>query len=161
LVRWFLDNGANPCLTWSRSSRRLVLDTGYLLEYAACISSISTIDLLIEHGARIDKSFALHAAASKENNIAMMEHLIELGADVNEYQYSPYYSFGGPPLRRAIRSGCVENIRFLLDKGADPLFRDTDRQLTPLEEAEVSAGPEIRELLHDAAHLRVVDSPEQ
>jgi ankyrin repeat protein len=138
-----------------------VLDTGYLLEYAACISSISTIDLLIEHGARIDKSFALHAAASKENNIAMMEHLIELGADVNEYRDSPYYGSKGPPLRHAIRSRCLENIRFLLDKGADPLFGATDRQFTPPEEAEVSAGPEIRELLHDAARLRVVDSPEQ
>ena len=161
MVRWFLDNGANPCLAWSRSSRRLVPDTGYLLERAACSSSISTIDLLIEHGARIDKSFALHAAASKENNIAMMEHLIELGADVNEYRESLYYASEGPPLRQAILSRCVENIRFLLDKGADPLFRATNRQFTPLEEAELSAGPEIRELLHDAARLRVVDYPEQ
>jgi ankyrin repeat protein len=137
-----------------------VPDTGYLLELAAC-SSISTIDLLIEHGAKIDKSFALHAAASTKNNIAMMEHLIELGADVNEYQHSPYYGFQRTPLRHAIRSGRVENIRFPLDKGADPLFGVSARQCTPLEEAEVSAGPEIRELLRDAAHLRSVDSAER
>ena len=91
----------------------------------------------------------------------MMEHLIELGADVNEYRDSLHHGFKGPPLRQAILSRCVENIRFLLDKGADPLFRDTGWQFTPLEEAELSAGPEIRELLHDAARLRVADSPEQ
>jgi ankyrin repeat protein len=80
-----------------------VSDPGYILLHAACISSISTFDLLVAHGARVDKSFALHEAASKGYNIAMMQHLVELGADVNEYQQNLDDSLQGTPLHRAIR----------------------------------------------------------
>jgi ankyrin repeat protein len=135
----------------------LCSNPGYILERAACSSSILTIDLLLEYGARVENSFALNEAASKENNTAMMERLIELGADLNGFEDSPYVSFDGTPLHRAIRSGLMENVRFLLEKGADPYFKDSPWRRTPLEEAENSARseiPEIVELLENAARLR-------
>ena len=87
----------------------------------------------------------------------MMERLIELGADLNGFEDSPYVSFHGTPLHRAIRSGLVDNVRFLLKKGADPYFQDSPWRTTPLKEAENSAWseiPEIIELLENAARLR-------
>lgn len=157
LVKWFLSHGADPTLAPpgpGQPKSSLVSNPGYILRLAAYSSSTATIDLLLEHGARLDKSFALNSAAVKENNTAMMEHLIELGADLNGFQGGPYVSFQGTPLHRAIRSGRVENVRFLLEKGADPYFKDSPWGGTPLEEAERFVRPEIIELLKNAARLR-------
>jgi ankyrin repeat protein len=87
----------------------------------------------------------------------MMEHLIELGADLNGFEDGPYVSFRGTPLHRAIRFGRVENVRFLLERRADPYFKDSPRGRTPPEEAGDSVRseiPEIVALLKDAACLR-------
>jgi ankyrin repeat protein len=87
----------------------------------------------------------------------MMERLIELGADFNGFEDGPYVSFRGTPLHRAIRPGRVKNVRFLLEKGANPYFKGSPRGRTPLEEAEDSARseiPEIIELLKNAAPLK-------
>ena len=55
----------------------------------------------------------------------MMAHLVQLGCDVNKFQYSLYHAFQGTPLHRAVRSGRAENVRFLLEKGADPAHNDS------------------------------------
>jgi hypothetical protein len=69
-----------------------VSDPGNILKVAAAYeTSVSTIDLLVQPGARVDKSFTLHVAATRENSIALMEHLVELGADVNEYEFNLYW----------------------------------------------------------------------
>lgn len=105
LVKWFLDHGADSTLGPPRirlPKSGLVSDTGYILECAAYCSSISTFDLLLERGARLDKSFALNEVAPREDKIAMMEHLLELGVDVNKFRYNPYHSDQGTPLHRAL-----------------------------------------------------------
>ena len=82
----------------------------------------------------------------------MMEHIVQLGYDVNKFQHSLYRGFQGTPLHRAIRSRSVENVRLLLEKGADPCFNDSHNHLTALEEASGLATPEIRELLASYLH---------
>ena len=152
MVKWFLDHGADPTLGPPRirlPKSGLVSDTGYILERAACCSSISTFDLLLKRGARLDKSFALNEVAPKEDKIAMMEHLLELGVDVDKFRHSPYHSDQGMTLHRAIRFGRVQSVRFLLERG--PHFKDSLSGCTPLEEAETSANPEIQELVRNAA----------
>lgn len=154
MVKWFLDHGADSTLGSPRirlPKSGLVSDTGCILECAACCSSISTFDLLLERGARLDKIFALDEVAPKEDKIAMMEHLLELGVDVDKFRHNPHHSDQGTPLHRAIRFGRVQSVRFLSERGADPHFKDSPRGCTPLEGTETSASPEIQELVRNAA----------
>ena len=160
LVKWFLGHGANPCLGPPRHKGPkyvLVHDAGFILNHAAWSASIATFDLLIAHGARLAESFALNETASKEDGLAMMAHIVELGCDVNKFQHSLYPAFKGTPLHRAVRSGRVENVRFLLEKGADRGHNDSYELRSALEEAATVAKPEITELLRNAGYSVNVD----
>lgn len=124
LVRWFLDNGADPNVHGSKNE--CPLDT------AAAGCHFGSVQLLLEHGAKLDHSNALHAAAvSREDDsacIQMMVYLLDHGADINalEHQGNPQYrerrkghAFG-TALHSAAQKGKKERVRFLLEKGADP-----------------------------------------
>lgn len=87
----------------------------------------------------------------------MMAHLVQLGCDVNKFQYSLYHAFQGTPLHRAVRSGRAENVRFLLEKGADPAHNDSYKLRSALEEAAALAKSEITELLRSAGYSVNVD----
>lgn len=125
LVKWFLDHGADPNLHGARNLSPL--DT------AAYSSTIAVIALLLEHGAKLQNSNALHAATRRPNGIPMMAYLLDRGFDINaiEHQYSPEYfermkvhGFG-TALHSAVRKGKKDRIQFLLDRGADREIRST------------------------------------
>lgn len=100
------------------------MNSGQALDYAAAGSTIQVIDLLLNHGAKIENSQALHAATescrSDTEVIPIMEHMIELGCDVNALR--PTYSGRtfDTPLSRAFRVQAIERARYLINHGADP-----------------------------------------
>jgi len=71
LTKWFLDHGANPnlgphpCHPGS-TKKPMVTNSGSVLNNAACINpaiAVTIIDLLIQHGARLEDSLPLHLLA--------------------------------------------------------------------------------------------------
>lgn len=96
-----------------------------MLEAAARTASPAIIDILLEHGAILQNSRAIHEAIFRETTttdvIEMVEHLTKRGADVNQLAFSMTGLFwGGRPLAPAAGLGDIELIHWLLDRGADP-----------------------------------------
>ncbi|KAL8935064.1 MAG: hypothetical protein Q9216_005598 [Gyalolechia sp. 2 TL-2023] len=124
LTQWFLGHGADP-----------TADTTFsILDVAAACSSPAVLDLLIAHGARLEDSDALHAAAgeceSVPGRVEVMRHLIEdLGADVDaiEQRGLPIgRGLGrGTPLHSAAYAGKAERIKLLLAEGANKEKQNT------------------------------------
>ena len=127
LVKWFLDyvvrtspqRQASDPESGSASFRT----PGDLLNAAGRVSSTAVFDVLLSHGATREKSIPLHAAAGAGLNgerTAMIIHLIELGFEVNQTDGAMGNFAIGTPLQYAIRAKCFENVKCLLDHGADP-----------------------------------------
>jgi Ankyrin repeats (3 copies) len=140
--------GGDPVLVWYRSQAGLRViqergplqqavqnpallkrppysDSGAALDAAASHSSITMVDLLIEHGANIENSLGLHHAAENTmpgdaGRIAMMEHLLALGLDVNKTDEIRGFRSMGTALHCAVWGQQIERARFLLENGADP-----------------------------------------
>jgi ankyrin repeat protein len=102
----------------------LYSNAGDVLNAAASQSSIAMIDLLISHGAKIENSTALNHAASSSNEDAerlpIMEHLVELGADINGTNLVGCSSKVGTSLYCTVKEGKPKRARSLLHNGADP-----------------------------------------
>lgn len=156
-VKWLLDHGASPnmgpCVVF-QIGREVVSDSGMALQLAACSSSISTLDLLLEHGAKLENSFPLHdAAGTGDERIPMMAHLIELGVDVNGLDTARVRYRSGTPLHCAVGGRHIGILRLLLENGADPNIEDV-HGLTPIEAAKKKSGnQEIITLLEKAPTL--------
>ncbi len=99
----------------------------------------SLVELLLDHGASLEDSGALAAAAAQAEP-RYLEILLERGADPSQ----------APVLQAAIRGQHPENITLLLARGADP--RLVDEQLrSPVHWAcELERSPEIVAKLLDA-----------
>ncbi|KAF6225512.1 hypothetical protein HO133_009512 [Letharia lupina] len=125
LLKWFLDHGADPNLGPPPSPQpdsAPVPDSGSTLDCAASAATPATFDLLLQHGAKLENSQALHmAAASQEDagRIPMMEYLLRKGCDINAGDEARGFQAVGPPLFYAIRQGQVQKVRWLLAHGAD------------------------------------------
>lgn len=68
-----------------------------MLEPAARTASPAIIDILLEHGAILQNSRAIHKAIFRETTtdvIEMVGHLMKRGADVNQLAYSMGGLFG-------------------------------------------------------------------
>ena len=82
-------------------------NTGDVLNAAASQSYIAMIDTLISHGAKIENSTTLNHAASSSNedvdHLPVMEHLLELGADINGMNLVGRASKAGTPLHCAVK----------------------------------------------------------
>ncbi|OJD33426.1 uncharacterized protein BKCO1_3000057 [Diplodia corticola] len=98
--------------------------------------------MLLERGARVDESRALHAAA-EQGRLGWVRCLVEeWGADVDaewfpeDWAGSTEVGLGiGRPLHYAAREGHAAVVRYLVGKGADVRRRDTKGR-TPREVAE-------------------------
>lgn len=96
-------------------------NTGDVLNAAASQSSIAMIDMLISHGAKIENRTALNHAVSSSNEdverFPIMEHLLELGADINGMNLVGHGSKAGTPLHCTVKEGKLERARFLYITG--------------------------------------------
>ncbi|CAN9409540.1 unnamed protein product [Alternaria sp. RS040] len=119
---------------------------GTPLVFAVEAKRLDMVQLLVEHGADVNKrhdehmATALQTAVSQEGGLAMMEWLVNKGADVN--LRTPESS----PLFDACLKGDVDMVRLLLDKGAK--VNDVCSQWTPLHGAYRSA--DVTRLLLEA-----------
>ncbi|KAL1983719.1 hypothetical protein VTN96DRAFT_9975 [Rasamsonia emersonii] len=122
LLQWFLSQGADPNLAGPDPP---VPNSGGALEAAAQCASTAIVDMLLAQGAKLENSLVLHRALmrSSSDRIAMMDHLVRRGADVNKYGYHPLLHHGGTPHMAAIL-GEIEEAQWLLDHGADPAIAD-------------------------------------
>lgn len=103
-------------------------------------ATFAVVDLLLQYGAKIEQSKALHVAAPSRKDdsecIPMMEYLLDHGADINalKHQSNPEYlermktnkrlAFGNP-LHCAAKCGKKKRVKFLLERGADQGVRNT------------------------------------
>lgn len=145
LLKWFIENGANPNLGAQRDNRDRMgepdTDSCLALEAAAIRGSVEAVRILLDAGAKIENGTPLHFAAgacppganphaglvtpSKEFDLQMipiMEALVKAGADVNHKTQSrhmnPQYA-----VVHAVMAGAVERVKWLLQHGADPNAR--------------------------------------
>ncbi|CZR67770.1 uncharacterized protein PAC_17669 [Phialocephala subalpina] len=136
LTEWLLKKGADPNLgapLWGDHSidsppRSNSPDA---LNRAALLANIDTFKLLLDHGAQIKNCCALHYAAasnmSPDECKAMMEYL-EPNFPINGFD-NARGPFGlGTPLHYAVRTEKIENIKWLLRRGADPFFQKGAKQ---------------------------------
>jgi len=106
------------------------------------------IELFFELGASIERGQPLHHAvqANRENDI--IELLLEKGASPNAIMFqdhpTSFYQFEciglGTPLHDAIRQKNNRLIQLLLKHGADPMIRNTCRELAQVKRAPFGAA---------------------
>lgn len=97
-------------------------NSGAALELAAWVCDMVIFELLLEHGAKLENSLALHRAMMRSSNdrIVFAERILSYGADINRVGYlSPVPRQGGTALAVAARLGTLDQIRWLLEHGAD------------------------------------------
>lgn len=155
LVRWFLEHGADPNRGPLRRRPDLRSDFpyfGHILELAACGSSIPVFDLLLEHGAKLEDGMPLHLVAeagAHSGGLPMMQHLLDLGVDINGLDNARGPWRAGTPLHCAVKSANAERVRFLLEHGADPHHQGSWGK-TPLEMARIRRHSEVAVILAKA-----------
>lgn len=128
LVAWFLEHGVDVVGEASEG----------VFEQAACDCDVETVRMLLDAGAVIQESGAMHAAAGAcppgvklfdenisptrefdEGRIPILELLVERGADVNQAMISRY-RIPKYPIVHAVMAGAVQRVKWLLERGADP-----------------------------------------
>ena len=96
---------------------------------AASCSSEEVITLLVRYGAQVSQSNALQNAITADRR-DLVRCLVTLSSDVNdtpEYLHVPKLSDRlETPLHAAVRAERLEMVRYFLNNGADPKFRDSE-----------------------------------
>ena len=150
IIKWHLDHGADPNIVDFRAQEPCV--------YAAYGGNLESVKLLMEGGTSVPETRALIAAAgAKDFKPDVADYLLGLGVDINRLERdkddegnakSSSSGAEGTALHRAVESGDVERVRFLLERGADPSVRGLPPQaMTPLELAEMYQLDEVSEVL--------------
>ncbi|KAL2070153.1 hypothetical protein VTL71DRAFT_13179 [Oculimacula yallundae] len=145
--QWLLAHGADPNQPFPPSSsvmnsiraRQVTQGTSLRrmpLDFASCGWSTQMVDMLLQYGASLTRANPLHAISCwPRDNIAefqhMGEHLLELGVDINAFEFAgdpeykervvraADYRYLGTPLHYAAHTGSAEQVQFLLQHGAD------------------------------------------
>ncbi|KAJ6000392.1 hypothetical protein N7481_000801 [Penicillium waksmanii] len=137
LLRWYLSLGADPNLGPPQSSLREKgfvdkndppsSDSSGALAQTVINCGTDIVDILVEHGANLEKGLALRRALKRqlENRIPMMEHLLHLGIDINHFGWTLPLKYGGTALHLAACTGQIEETRWLLESGADPTISNS------------------------------------
>lgn len=160
-VKLFLDAGINVNVQSAGDERQGNMLTTPL-HCAASRGHLKMATLLLNHGASIDtvdqrKMTPLMLATTTSPNNAprldLIKLLLEKGAKINTQ------TDAGSALHTACRSGSIETINFLLERGADPALRDKQGE-TPLQACIASSyrfGRENAELPIDKLLAKGVD----
>jgi len=106
----------------------------YPIEFASAVSSLEIVQLLLNRGAKLEGTNALHAAAgigsdhyNSAERIKVMELLLENGANIDAIEFESDREFAkscwkrtyGTPLQYAAAAGWEDGVKFLLERGAD------------------------------------------
>ena len=131
-VRTLISHGANPNLGLYA---HLYSPLASASEYAA---SLDVVNTLLDAGAIVQGSDALHVAAMK-GRVDILQRLLDSGVDVNEvgFEYCAVERFAavaGTGLHFAVDGGSEEAVRLLLERGADRQLKDAQGN-TALERA--------------------------
>ncbi|SPJ78219.1 uncharacterized protein FTOL_06608 [Fusarium torulosum] len=134
-LKYLLEAGADPNQYPDAATFPLAI-------VAALYKDPAVIDLLLSHGARLESSGALGAAARLGNDV-MIRHLLDRGARSDTDDKT-----GGSPLHTAVRAGHVSVVKSLLQYGADPKVMDNSGN-TAIEVAEKmrQEGKDVSEML--------------
>ncbi|KAK3169887.1 hypothetical protein OEA41_009271 [Lepraria neglecta] len=127
LARWLLAHGVDPNLdppfnAYARSDP--ITNSGNTLDVPAAMSNPAFFDLLPRHCTTLENCAPLHSAVEGMGNstdggrIPMMEHLLRLSLDINDFDECRGGSIVGTPLHCAIRQGAVDKVRFSVRKGS-------------------------------------------
>ncbi|KAF1967209.1 ankyrin [Bimuria novae-zelandiae CBS 107.79] len=169
-IQYLLERGANPSFGPKRrapghiTEHRAVMNSGSILTKAAMECSPEIFALLRSHGSDLshDGTIPLHCAAGHPlsrdgtSRIPMLEYLVdELGIDVNAMDdaikiYDQGQGQTGTPLYYAVKCGHFEEVKWLLDRGADPDLKTTWGGYSARDQAKIlPPGHAIRVLFED------------
>ena len=149
-MRYFVEPGVDPSINDDGESSPLDL--------AAFSGTFSIISRLLEYGAKLDDSNALKSATSGPTRIPMMAFILYCGFVINAFDVSRK-----PPLKQmeigtalhvAAKYGHRDRIQFLLDRGANPEIRHSDKvlKMTPVDWAKKYRKTETSEVLIAKRH---------
>ena len=123
------------------------------------LSSITELDLLLERGAKMEYAATLHfaicSAKPDAEAFAMVDHLLELGVDINGTDDVKGPHGCGTSLHYAAGSGRPERVRFLLEHGADPEKPRQGCGEKPIGEAKKWRRTEVVEFIEERKRLHV------
>ena len=148
LVRWFLDNGANPNAACDRGLAPTSL--------AVKAASFSIIRLLLGRGRDIQLGRLLHYVAMREHadRLEVLEFLLQRGLPVDNALYRGPRTGEGTALHFAAGRGFIELVERLIEEGADPLVKDPTGQLA-LHWAENCGHNAVASYLRSLTNLRL------
>ena len=120
------------------------------LDFAAALCSVDILVVLLDHGACLDQSNAMHAAAgsSATDRFPIVQCLLDRGMDVNALEFARDREFAsvwggvrafGTPLHYAFERGNRDMVKFLIERGAHEQLRDPLLRRTPAEWAELGS----------------------
>ena len=112
--------------------------------------------LLFDHGGSIKHGQLIHYAVRRDapDRLEVLKYICDKGSPINNVMYQNrldcYYhqrAFGiGTPLHEAAGSGKLDVVKYLLERGAEPLIKDSRGKLA-IERAEIHGHMDVADYL--------------